>query len=96
MYNKKPKKQELYDQIAALERQNAKLAAQMNEEKVHWWNKRIPAAIEEAHRYLRGLFPNTVKNLTYQHVDEGGYWFTFQLTNDEREQTYCVRHSDLE
>jgi hypothetical protein len=34
--------------------------------------------------------------LRFEHVDAAAYWFTFELVNDDRRQTWCVRHGDLE
>lgn len=47
------------------------------------------------HEQLRPKYGDSIKNVTLLHIDETGYWFQFSLTNDERLQTWCVRHSDL-
>ena len=36
-----------------------------------------------------------IRKLVLDHIDNAGYWFTFELDNDNRRQTYCVRHIDL-
>ena len=92
---KVPTKQELYEQLAELERQNQKLIIERDREKVERWNKLLPTAYEECRRQLKSVFPNLVTMLHFEHVDEGGYWFTFQLVNSKETQTYAVRHSDL-
>ena len=28
-------------------------------------------------------------------IDASGYWFSFELINDNRKQTYAVRHTDI-
>ena len=92
---KKPTKQELYDQLAELERLNHKLVVERDKEKVLRWKELLPKAYEECRRQLLSVFPNLLTMLRFEHVDEGGYWFTFQLVNDSRVQTYAVRHGDL-
>ena len=92
---KVPTKDELYQQVDALTKQNNALLAQLEAEKRATWQKNIPAAELKALRQLSETFPYMVTNLRFEHVDEAGYWFTFQLRNDDRPQTYAVRHSDL-
>ena len=93
---KTPTKAELYAQISELEKQNAKLNNQLEAEKREKWQKLIPSAVEVCQRQLNAIFPGAVVKLHYEHVDEGGYWFSFELVNDDRRQAYAVRHSDLE
>ena len=45
---------------------------------------------------LRKMHGSTVRNVVLDHVDAAGYWFSFELVQDDRRQTWCVRHSDLE
>lgn len=92
---KTPTKAELYAQLAELQKLNAKLANELEAEKRARWNKRIPGAVEECQRYLNTVFPGAIFALQYEHVDASGYYFTFELVNDARRQTYCVRHSDI-
>ena len=90
---KTPTKAELYAQIEELQKLNAKLTYQLESEKRARWEKLIPIAAEVCRRKL---FPFNVRNLQYEHVDGGGYVFSFALTNDDRRQTYIVRHGDIE
>lgn len=92
---KAPTKQQLYEQIEALERINQKAVAEKNREKARIWNELLPKAYEVCRKQLKVFFPNLITMLHFEHVDEGGYWFTFQLINDSRVQTYAVRHGDL-
>lgn len=92
---KAPTKQQLYDQIAALERINQKALEEVQEERRRKWNELLPKAIEECRKQLKAIFPNLLTMLHFEHVDEGGYWFTFHLVNDSRVQTYAVRHGDF-
>lgn len=96
MYIKKPSKQDLYKRIAELERIQRKEYEERNREKLKKWNDLLPIAFEVCRKHLAKIFPNTLTLLHFEHVDEGGYWFTFSLTNDERPQTYAVRHFEVE
>ena len=59
------------------------------------WMLRISDATEWMTNFLREKFPCTWCKLRFEHVDAAAYWFTFELTYDDRRQTWCVRHSDL-
>ena len=56
--------------------------------------------VEKALKALMGMltpmYGAAVRNVVLEHVDEAGYWFKFELAQDSRRQTWCVRHSDLE
>lgn len=92
---KVPTKQQLREQIKTLERINQKMVEERNREKAKLWEDRLPQAFEECRKQLVAIFPNLLTMLRFEHVDEGGYWFTFHLTNDSRVQTYAVRHGDF-
>jgi competence ComEA-like helix-hairpin-helix protein len=59
------------------------------------WMLRISDATEWITNFLREKFPGTWCKLRFEHVDAAAYWYTFELVNDDRRQTWCVRHSDL-
>lgn len=92
---KKPTKAQLYEQIAELEKMQQKAYNDRNREKIKRWNELLPAAYAVCRKQLNAVFPNAVTMLHFEHVDEGGYWFTFQLINDDRAQTYTVRHHEV-
>ena len=92
---KAPTKQQLYEQIAKLEGLNLKLTEERSREKEKRWKELLPQAYEVCRGQLKAIFPNLLTKLRFEHVDEGGYWFTFQLVNDSRVQTYAVRHLEL-
>lgn len=96
MYTKRPTKQDLYNRIAELERQQQKAYEEQNREKLKRWNDLLPVAYEECRKQLKATFQNLLINLHFEHVDEGGYYFTFQLVNDNRIQTYSIRHYEIE
>ena len=96
MYTKRPTKQELYDRIAELERIQQKEYEERNREKLKKWNDLLPIAFEKCRAHLNKIFPGTIMLLHFEHVDGGGYWFTFQLANDNRRQTYAIRHYEME
>lgn len=89
------KKAELYDIIAQLEKENSQLIAERDKEKREAWEKKRHAAYDEFKRVTDLQFPNLVVKVTLEHIDDAGYWFTFELKNDSRRQTYAVRHTDL-
>ena len=94
-YTKRPSKDELYERISELERANQRLIEERDREKTERWNKLLPQAYSECRRMLNATFPNLVTLLHFEHVDEGGYWFTFELVNNKTRQTFAVRHSDI-
>lgn len=95
-YVRRPKKADLYEQIDRLEEQNRKLSAELEKEQRQRWESLIPEASWEMTKFLNKTFPGTWRNPRFEHVDASGYWYTFELVNDRRRQTWCVRHSDLE
>lgn len=60
------------------------------------WLLHLADATEVMCKFLNKTFPRTWCNLKFEHVDAAAYWYTFELVNDDRRQTWCVRHSDLE
>lgn len=44
---------------------------------------------------LRGKYGAAVRNIRWEHTDEAGYWFSFELEQDSRRQTWCVRHWEV-
>ena len=66
------------------------------EEQRHEWEKLIPEATMVIQKFLNQTFGRLWCKLRFEHVDAAAYWFTFELVNDDRRQTWCVRHSDLE
>jgi hypothetical protein len=92
---KVPSKSDLYEQIAHLERQNARLVEEKNHRQMEEWKAKISDAFEAFWKYVNSAFPNLVTKVSIEHIDAVGYWFTFELINDDRRQTYAVRHEDL-
>lgn len=92
---KAPKKADLYEQIAHLEKENSQLIAERDRKKQEMWEKKRQAAFDEFKKFTESQFPNLVVKVILEHIDDAGYWFTFELKNDSRRQTYAVRHSDL-
>lgn len=92
---KAPTKQDLRDIIAAQEQENIKLIEQMNAERVRLWQERLPLAFSAIKRELAPRFGGLVRLLRFEHVDAAGYWFTFELENDTRRQTWRVGHNEI-
>lgn len=76
-------------------KEQIRLYREMQKQKEIEWNRLLPLAYEESRKQLESIFPNLVTMLHFEHVDEGGYWFTFQLVNDKTVQTFAIRHNDL-
>lgn len=95
-YKRAPKKAELYEQIERLEKQNRKLSDELEKKQREGWEKLIPEATEWITGFLNKTFPRLWCKLRFEHVDAAAYWYTFELVNDDRRQTWCVRHGDLE
>lgn len=92
---KKLTKKEYKAQWDANTREQIRLYRERQKQKEMAWNDLLPKAYEECRRQLKAVFPNLVTMLHFEHVDDGGYYFTFQLINDARTQTIAVRHTDL-
>lgn len=95
-YTKRPTKSELYERIECLERQNQALSDELEKEQRRQWELKIPEAAMVMAKFLEKTFPRLWCNVRFEHVDAAAYWYTFELKNDSRRQTWCVRHSDLE
>ncbi len=91
----KPTKSDLYNLVDHLERENEKLNNTINQEQIKKWEDARPVAYEAFWKYANAAFPNLVIKEKLEHIDAAGYWFTFELKNDDRRQTYAVRHTDL-
>ena len=55
----------------------------------------VDIATELIHQELKTIFGGLVKNLRFEHADTSGYWFTFELVNDDRRQTWCIRLEEV-
>ena len=55
----------------------------------------VDIATELMHQELKTIFGGLVKNLRFEHADTSGYWFTFELVNDDRRQTWCIRLEEV-
>lgn len=60
------------------------------------WMKYIEEANELMSEFLNKTFPHLWCKLRFEHVDAAAYWYTFELKNDSRRQTWSIRHSDLQ
>ena len=92
---KTPTKADLYAQIEALERENIKLRKELDAEKEKRWYEHQREAVQELFNAVP--FPlEHMWNIKLDHIDNCGYWFTFDVIGHIVPQTYCVRHTDLE
>ena len=91
---KSPSKAELYAQIESLTRENIRLQEQLEAEQRKQWLEKKESAIAMFYRIVP-FMPSEMYNIKLEHIDTSGYWFIFELKNDNRKQTMCIRHSDL-
>ncbi len=54
----------------------------------------IEKAVELLHQQLRSFY-GELFNVIFEHADEAGYWFSYELIGAPTRQTWCVRHHDL-
>lgn len=57
---------------------------------------KIEKAVEVITADLKGKYGEGVMNLRLEHVDAAGHWFSYELLNDDRRQTWCVRPWEVE
>ena len=96
------KKSEMQNEINTLKRQ-LELSQKTNESQnqkiqrlnMERWSKLIPKVAAKCHEMLDGHIRGMYKNLTFVHVDEAGFWFSYELLDSTR-QTYAVRHEEVE
>ena len=92
---KKLSKKELEAQLREEAKEKAIMQAEIDELKQREWKEHLSLAFGEVTRVLHNAFGGTVYLLRFEHVDASGYWFTFELTNDSRRQTYRVGHDEI-
>lgn len=90
------KKAEMQKQMEFLERENKMMREEIARKQQEEWDKLRPKATEIFHKEMNNIFPEMVCKVTLEHIDSSGFWFTFELKNDSRRQTYAIRHTDLE
>lgn len=57
--------------------------------------KNVEKAVEVLTADLNAKY-DSVMNIRLEHIDEAGYWFSYELAQDDRRQTWCVRHGEVE
>lgn len=92
---RKISKKELEAQLRAEAREKARMQAEIDELKQREWKEHLSLAYAMVKEVLRKAFGETVHLLRFEHVDGSGYWFTFELINDDRRQTYRVGHDEI-
>ncbi len=90
------KKSDLIKELETLKKEKSKSDLKVKKHQEQEWAIKMPFATKICHKELAKIFPNMVKNLKYEHTDLLGYWFSFELINDNRRQNYRVNHSQLE
>ena len=54
----------------------------------------VERAVEKLVEMMKGRF-SSLYNVQLEHVDAAGYWFTFEVPQDDRRQKWCIYHTDL-
>lgn len=54
----------------------------------------VEKAMEILMNELRSKY-GSVMNVRLEHTDEAGYWFSYELPQDSRRQTWCVRNGEV-
>ena len=91
---KVPSKAELYAQVEALTRENLRLQEQLDAQERKQWLENKDSAFAMFYRIVP-FMPSEMCDVALDHIDKVGFWFTFELKNDNRKQTMCIRHTDL-
>lgn len=92
---KKISKKALEEQLRTEAREKARMQAEIDELHRREWEEHLSLAFVKVKEVLNNAFGGTVHLLRYEHVDASGYWFTFELINDSRRQTYRVGHDEI-
>ena len=92
---KKLKKREIEILLILEAREKARRQAEVDALKQKEWKERLSDAYAKIQDVLNKSFNQTYQFLRFEHVDGAGYWFTFELINDSRRQTYCIRHNEI-
>lgn len=92
---KKLKKKELEALLQAEAREKAKMQAEIEELNQKVWKEKLSLAFGKVKEVLHKSFGGTIQLLRFEHADGSGYWFTFELINDRRRQTYRVGHDEI-
>lgn len=92
---KKRTKQELLNEIEYLKMENIKISESLNAKKQSEWINNLDKARFELSLQLSDIFKDLVRDVKFEHVDESGYWFSFELLHDSRRQNHVVRHSEI-
>lgn len=88
-------KSEAEKEIERLREEKARLEEELEQERQGRWLEKLNRAQEVIGAELRSRFGNAVRLLKFEHVDGAGYWFTFELEQDDTRQTWCVRHHEV-
>jgi len=53
------------------------------------------AAVDHVTKTLKRMYGESVQNLQLDHVDESGYWFSYELEQNRTRQVRCVRPHEI-
>lgn len=88
-------KAKLEQRVADLEMENTALIEGMMGREQSEWAEKLDKANQVMCEFLDKTFPRLWCNLRFEHADAAAYWYSFELVNDDRRQTWCVRHNEV-
>lgn len=54
-------------------------------------DRKKEAAVAHVMTAMHSMYGEAVRNLQLDHVDEAGYWFSYELIQSAPRQVWCVR-----
>ena len=88
----RPHKEEPTDPAPAVDWEKVREAEER--ERAEWLHN-LNKANETMKAFLNRTFPGLWCNLQFEHVDAAAFWYSFELVNDSRRQTWSIRHAEL-
>lgn len=87
--------EKLQAEKTALQKANAERNAKIEQLNMEKWSKLIPLAAAKCHEFLDKHIKGLYQNVTFEHVDAAGFWFSYEMNNGIR-QTCAIRHTEVE
>lgn len=91
---KVPTKKQLYQQLSELQAERIKAQEEKEQEQQKAFMVYYDGAYGHLIKTLKSAFGGQYRLVKFEHVDESGFWFSFELANDNRRQTYRVSHEE--
>ena len=89
-------KKEIEARLEAEIREKEILQAEIEAWKQKEWKEHLSLAFDKLKEVLAKAFGSTVQLVRFEHADDAGYWFTFELVNDRTRQTFRIGHNEIQ